>query len=65
MEPLQQKTPVEKRIDKEIEELASFIFTEDRAYEYCDVYKFARALLQKAREKWAILLHRYPLLNVL
>jgi hypothetical protein len=37
--------------DKEIEELASFIFTEDRAYEYCDVYKFAKALLQKAREK--------------
>ena len=52
--PMFELTPLYKLrdiSDKEIEELASFIFTEDRAYEYCDVYKFARALLQKAREK--------------
>ena len=52
--PMFELTPLYKLrdvSDKEIEELASFIFTEDRAYEYCDVYKFAKALLQKAREK--------------
>jgi hypothetical protein len=52
--PMFELTPLYKLhdiSDKEIEKLASFIFTEDRAYEYCDVYKFARALLQKAREK--------------
>jgi len=52
--PMFELTPLYKQrgvSDAEIEDLASFIFTEDRAYEYCDVYKFARALLQKAREK--------------
>jgi len=52
--PMFELTPLYKLrdvSDKEIEELAGFIFTEDRAYEYCDVYKFAKALLQKAREK--------------
>jgi len=37
--------------DEEIEKLASSIFTEDQTYQYSDVYKFAKALLQKAREK--------------
>ena len=37
--------------DEEIEALAGSIFTEDQTYQYSDVYKFAKALLQKAREK--------------
>jgi hypothetical protein len=37
--------------DAEIEELAGSIFAEDQTYQYSDVYKFAKALLQKAREK--------------
>jgi len=37
--------------DAEIEALASSIFTEDQTYQYSDVYKFAKTLLQKAKEK--------------
>jgi hypothetical protein len=37
--------------DAEIEALAGSIFTEDQTYQYSDVYKFAKALLKKAREK--------------
>jgi len=52
--PMFELTPLYKLrelTDEEIEELASFIFTEDQTYQYSDVYKFAKALLQKAREK--------------
>ena len=37
--------------DEEIEALAGSIFTEDQTYQYSDVYRFAKALLQKASEK--------------
>jgi SOS response regulatory protein OraA/RecX len=37
--------------DEEIERIAGSIFTEDQTYQYSDVYKFAKALLQKAKEK--------------
>jgi hypothetical protein len=37
--------------DEEIERIAALVFIEDEAYQYSDVYKFAKALLQKAREK--------------
>jgi hypothetical protein len=43
--------PVRDISDAEIETLAGSIFTEDQTYQYSDVYKFAKALLQKAREK--------------
>jgi hypothetical protein len=47
---LPKKSPREVS-DAEIEALAGSIFTEDQTYQYSDVYKFAKALLQKAREK--------------
>jgi hypothetical protein len=52
--PMFELTPLYKLrdiSDKEIEALAGAIFIEDQTYQYSDVYKFARALLQKAREK--------------
>jgi hypothetical protein len=37
--------------DEEIEHIAASVFIEDETYQYSDVYKFAKALLQKASEK--------------
>jgi hypothetical protein len=37
--------------DEEIERIAASVFIEDETYQYSDVYKFAKALLQKARNK--------------
>ena len=52
--PMFELTPLYKLrdvSDEEIEALAGSIFTEDQTYQYSDVYKFAKALLKKAREK--------------
>ena len=37
--------------DEEIERIAASVFIEDETYQYSDVYKFAKALLQKGAEK--------------
>ena len=37
--------------DEEIEHIAASVFIEDETYQYSDVYKFAKALLQKASQK--------------
>jgi hypothetical protein len=37
--------------DEEIERIAATVFIEDETYQYSDVYKFAKAILQKASEK--------------
>jgi hypothetical protein len=48
---LSKEVELRELTEDEIEHIAAAVFIEDETYQYSDVYKFAKALLQKASEK--------------